>query len=187
MQTHLGNGDDETAIDCPVPGCEWADESAAAVCAHVGSAHADGWDEATREPADIHEEHTANDCGASYRAAKVMAYLERNDVPVGKLRVYEHGSYGSIQVVTPDGPAALGDGWPAFERAVVDREEFQYIGDGVSFLRRSDVEELPPVPVADECEVPECDRDADLSVTYDERGAVTLCRPHLKEAMGVSS
>lgn len=184
MQTHLGNGDDETAINCPVPGCEWADESAAAVCAHVGNGHADGWDEATREPAAIHEEHTANDHGASYRRAKVMAYLDANDVPVGQLRVYEHGSYGSIQVLADD---YLGDDWPAFKQAVADCEEFQYIGDGESFLRRSDVEDLPSVPVADECEIPDCDRDANLSVHYDDRGAVTLCRPHRKEAMGVSS
>lgn len=185
MQERLPNENrDEPTIDCPVPDCPGSYESAQAVMAHVGAGHDDKWDAASRTPEEIHQEATANDTEAARRVGKVLAYLERNDVPVDGVQVYEHGRYGSIQVDTDR--YLNPNEWAAFEAAVVDQDVFEYFGKN-AILQREDVEKLPECTVADSCEWGDCDREETLAPVYSGGERLSLCRDHRKEAMGVSS
>lgn len=186
MQTHLGNGGDEPTIDCPVPSCSRSYQSAQAVAAHVGSGHENGWEEATRSPRDIHEEATANDAAASRRGAKVTAYLAREGVTSDAVNVYVHQGYDSVQIHLE---SPLNDEqWSAFREAVVECDGFRYVGGDTSYATTEFVESLPDVRKAGACMYPDCDRGEGLAPVYNgSQDAVTLCRAHRKEWLGVSS
>ena len=127
----------DTELTCPVPGCDYSNPSANGIVAHVGH-HPNGWDDATREPWEIHADASDRDESDRSRSRRVHTWLRSEYPDAGSLAVYVHQGYDSVQIR----PVDWLEDWDGFLTLVREADGLHWNGD-VAYCSEEFVEELP--------------------------------------------
>jgi hypothetical protein len=184
MNSTLDDERTDNELPCPIPGCDYTNDSPQGIAGHVGH-HDGGWDNATYRPRDAHQHATAADEEASAKVARVEHYLARNGAVSDDIRVYYHFAYGSVQIATEG--YLDDDTWESLQDAI-DVPGIKYGYGGIKYCTDEFVAGLDDPPADGEvCAEPDCFREDTLAAVVEGGETVVLCRTCRKNLWRLSS